>query len=179
MKDLLKRAGFTSILSSLVFLLLGILLVVNPDAMVQAVSYVIGVLLIAIGIVKVISYFTSKDDYLFYDYRLIYGALCIILGILVTVSGNAIASFFRIIIGIWIILSGIARLDLSVRLKGADTGYWILSLLLSILILVAGVYLMFAPGTILVTLGVILIAYSIMDIIESIIFMCNMNKLLK
>ena len=176
MKDLLKRAGFTSILSSLVFLLLGILLVVNPDAMVQAISYVIGVLLIAIGIVKVISYFTSKDDYLFYDYRLIYGALCIILGILVTVSGNAIASFFRIIIGIWIILSGIARLDLSVRLKGADTGYWILSLLLSILILV---YVMFAPGTILVTLGVILIAYSIMDIIESIIFMCNMNKLLK
>lgn len=60
MKDLFKRAGFTSILSSIVFLLLGILLVVNPDAMVQAVSYVIGVLLIAIGIVKVVSYFTSK-----------------------------------------------------------------------------------------------------------------------
>lgn len=179
MKDLLKRAGFTSILSSLVFLLLGILLVVNPDAMVQAVSYVIGVLLIAIGIVKVISYFTSKDDYLFYDYRLIYGALCIILGILVTVSGNAIASFFRIIIGIWIILSGIARLDLSIRLKGTDTGYWILSLLLSILIFVAGIYIIFAPGTILVTLGIILIAYSVMDIIESIIFMANMNKLLK
>ncbi|HJJ03462.1 MAG TPA: hypothetical protein OIM28_02160 [Clostridiaceae bacterium] len=36
MKDLLKRAGFTSILSSLVFLLLGILLVVNPDAMVSS-----------------------------------------------------------------------------------------------------------------------------------------------
>ena len=51
MKDLLKRAGFTSILSSIVFLLLGILLVVNPDAMVQAVSYVIGLLLISIGIV--------------------------------------------------------------------------------------------------------------------------------
>lgn len=179
MKDLFKRAGFTSILSSIVFLLLGILLVINPNAIVQAVSYVIGVLLIAMGIVKVISYFTSKDDYLFYDYRLIYGALCVILGILVTVSGSAIASFFRIIIGIWIILSGIARLDLSVRLKGSDTGYWILSLLLSILILAAGVYVMFAPGTILVTLGVILIAYSIMDIIESIIFICNMNKLLK
>ena len=39
MKDLLKRAGFTSILSSLVFLLLGILLVVNPNYIVQAVSY--------------------------------------------------------------------------------------------------------------------------------------------
>ena len=92
MKDLLKRAGFTSILSSLVFLLLGILLVVNPDAMVQAISYVIGVLLIAIGIVKVISYFTSKDDYLFYDYRLIYGALCISLGIQGTVISYSISS---------------------------------------------------------------------------------------
>ena len=179
MKNLFKKAGFMSILSSIVFLLLGILLVVNPDAMVQAVSYVIGVLLITIGIVKMISYFTSKGDYLFYDYRLIYGALCVILGILIMVSGSAIASFFRIVIGIWIILSSISRLDLSVRLKGVDTGYWILSLLLSILILVAGIYIIFAPGTILVTLGIILIAYSIMDIIESILFMANMNKLLK
>ena len=179
MKDLLKRAGFTSILSSLVFLLLGILLVVNPNYIVQAVSYIIGTLLIVIGIVKIISYFTSKGDYLFYDYRLIYGALCVILGILIMVSGSAIASFFRIVIGIWIILSGIARLDLSIRLKGTDTGYWILSLLLSILIFVAGIYIIFAPGTILVTLGIILIAYSVMDIIESIIFMANMNKLLK
>ena len=70
-------------------------------------------------------------------------------------------------------------MDLSIRLKGTDTGYWILSLLLSILIFVAGIYIIFAPGTILVTLGIILIAYSIMDIIESILFMANMNKLLK
>ena len=179
MKNLFKKAGFMSILSSILFLLLGILLVVNPNYIVQAVSYIIGTLLIVIGIVKIISYFTSKGDYLFYDYRLIYGALCVILGILIMVSGSAIASFFRIIIGIWIILSGIARLDLSVRLKGADTGYWILSLLLSILIFVAGIYIIFAPGTILVTLGIILSAYSVMDIIESIIFMANMNKLLK
>ncbi len=179
MKNLFKKAGFMSILSSIVFLLLGILLVVNPNAMVQAVSYIIGILLIVIGIVKMISYFTSKGDYLFYDYRLVYGALCVILGILVIVSGNAIASFFRIVIGIWIILSGISRLDLSIRLKGTDTGYWILSLLLSILIFVAGIYIIFAPGTILVTLGIILIAYSIMDIIESILSMANMNKLLK
>ena len=95
------------------------------------------------------------------------------------VSGAAIASFFRIIIGIWIILSGISRLDLSVRLKGANTSYWFLSLLLSVLIFIAGIYIMVAPGTILVTLGIILISYSIMDIIESIIFMFNMNKLLK
>lgn len=179
MKDLFKKAGFTSILSSIVFLLLGILLVVSPEGIVNAISYIIGALLIATGIVKIISYFTSKGDYLFYDYRLIYGTLCIILGILVMVSGAAIASFFRIIIGIWIILSGISRLDLSVRLKGADTSYWFLSLLLSVLILIAGIYIMVAPGTILVTLGIILISYSIMDIIESIIFMFNMNKLLK
>lgn len=179
MKNLLKRAGFTSILSSIIFLLLGIFLVVNPNAIVKTISYVIGILLIIIGIVKIISYFTSKDDYIFYDYRLIYGVFCIVLGILVMFSGNAIASFFRIIIGVWILLNGASRLDLAIRLKETNTNYWALSLILSVLILVAGIYIIFAPGTILVTLGIILISYSIMDIIESIIFVCNTSKLLK
>lgn len=179
MKSLLKKAGFTSILSSIIFLLLGIFLVVNPNAIVKTISYVIGILLIIIGIVKIISYFTSKDDYIFYDYRLIYGAFCIVLGILIMFSGNAIASFFRIIIGIWILLNGVSRLDLAIKLKETNTNYWLLSLILSILIFVAGIYIIFAPGTILVTLGIILISYSIMDIIESIIFISNTNKLLK
>lgn len=179
MKNLLKKAGFTSILSSIIFLILGIFLVVNPNAIVKTISYVVGILLIIIGIVKIISYFTSKDDYIFYDYRLIYAAFCIVLGILVMFSGNAIASFFRIIIGIWILLNGVSRLDLAIKLKETNTNYWVLSLILSILIFVAGIYIIFAPGTILVTLGIILISYSIMDIIESIIFVSNTNKLLK
>lgn len=179
MRNLFKKAGYLSILSSILFLILGILLINNPEQIVQAISYIIGGILIIMGIFRIISYFTSKDAYVFYDFNLIYGSLCAILGILVMVCGKSIVSFFGIIIGIWIILSGISRINLSFKIKDAGVNYWFVSLLISILILIAGIYIIFVPGTILVTLGFILIFYSIMDIIENIIYMINMNKFFK
>lgn len=179
MKDLFKKSGSLSILSSILFLLLGIALIINPEGIVQLVSYIIGGILIVMGIFKIITYFTSKDAYVFYNYNLIYGTFCAIVGVIVIVCGGAIASFFRTIIGIWIILSGVNRLNLSFKIKDAGVSYWFLSLLISILILIAGIYVIFAPGTILITLGAILVVYSIMDIIENIIFVANMNKFLK
>lgn len=179
MKDLFKKSGYISFLSSILFLILGILIINNPDGIVQAVSYIIGITLIVMGLFRIISYFTSRNSYVFYDYNLIYGTLCAIAGILVIVCGGIIASFFRIIIGIWIILSGVTRINLSFRAKDAGVNYWVLSLLISILILIAGIYVIFAPGAILVTVGTILVVYSIMDIIENIIFIVNMNKFFK
>lgn len=179
MRNLFKKAGYLSILSSILFLILGILLINNPEQIVQVVSFIIGGILLIMGIFRIISYFTSKDAYVFYDFNLIYGSLCAILGILVIIGGDVIASFFGIIIGIWIILSGISRINLSFKIKDAGVNYWFLSLLISILILIAGIYIIFVPGTILVTLGFILIIYSVMDIIENIIYMINMNKLFK
>lgn len=179
MRDMFKKSGYISLLSSILFLILGILLINNPAGVAQFVSYIIGIILIIMGIYKIISYFTSKDAYIFYDYNLIYGSLCVILGILVILCGGAIASFFRIAIGIWIILSGISRINLSFKIKDTGVNYWFLSLLISILILIAGIYVMFAPGTILITLGVVLVIYSIMDIIENIIFIVNMKKFFK
>lgn len=179
MKDLFKKSGYISFLSSILFLILGILLINNPEGIVQFISYIIGTILIIMGLFRIFSYFASKDSYVFYDYNLIYGTFCTILGILVIVCGSVIASFFRIVIGIWIILSGVTRINLSFRAKDAGANYWWLSLLISILILLAGIYVIFAPGTILVTIGTVLVVYSIMDIIENIIFIFNINKFLK
>ena len=179
MKDLFKRSGYLSLLSSILFFLLGIALINNPEGIVSFISYIIGGILIVMGLFRIFSYFTSKDSYVFYDYNLMYGTLCVITGILVIVCGGVIASFFRIIIGIWIILSGVNKINLSFRLKDSGVSYWLLSLLISILILIAGIYVIFAPGSLLVTLGIILVSYSIMDIIENIIFIINMNKFFK
>lgn len=179
MKDLFKKSGYLSILSSIIFLILGIMLVNNPDKIVQITSYIIGLILIIMGIFRIVSYFTSKNLYIFYDYNFIYGSLCALLGLLIILCGNIIATFFRIVIGIWIILSGISKINLSFKIKDVGINYWPLNLILSILILFVGIYIIFAPGTILITLGFILIIYSIIDIIENIIYITNINKFFK
>lgn len=179
MKNLFKKSGYLSLLSSILFLILGILLIINPEEIVEFISYIIGAIFIVMGIFKITSYFTSKDKYAFYDYNLIFGAFCCIVGIIIMAFGSTIVAMFRIVIGIWIILSGLNRLDLSMKIKNSGVNSWTLSLLISILIIIAGIYVVFASGSILSTVGIALVVYSIMDIIENIIFMINMNKFFK
>ena len=47
MKETVKRSGFISLLSSVVFLFLGIILINHPEDTIKVVSYVLGALLIA------------------------------------------------------------------------------------------------------------------------------------
>lgn len=177
MKNLFKKAGYLSILSSVLFLLLGIMLIINPSAIAQAVFYIIGGIFIVLGISKIISYYISKNKNDFYNYNSISGIMYLLLGLFIIVFGSAIISFFSVIIGVWIIANGINKINFSFKMKDSGIKYWLLSLIISILMLIVGIYIIFVPGTLLATLGIILVIYSIMEIIENILFMINMNKM--
>jgi len=179
MKEILKKSGYISLLSSLVFLLLGVILVNHPDDTIRVVSYVLGGLFIVFGLARMFSYFKSpKEGFEYYDFNLTIGSLCTIIGLVILVFGNAIATIIGFIIGIWIVLNAINRINASFRLKDQKIKYWYLPLTIAILILIAGFYIVFSPNLIPMTLGVIVIVYSIMDIVQNIIFMINMRKFL-
>lgn len=179
MEKFLKKGSFVSILTSLVILAVGVLMICNPDIVTSIVGYVIGGVFVVLGAYKVINYFVSKGKYDFYNYDLVYGILAIALGIIVMLCMNSITSLLRIMIGIWILYSGLLRLTFSFKLKKFYVDSWVFSLVASILMIVAGLFVTLYQGTILVALGFVMVFCSIMDIIEEIIFMKNVDKLLK
>ena len=81
-------------------------------------------------------------------------------------------------IGVWIIYSGFTRFTLSFRIKSVNSKIWLLVLSLAILMIIGGLYVTFYPGALIVTLGVIILIYAIMDLVESFIFMKNMKDIL-
>lgn len=179
MEKFLKKGSFVSILTSLVILAVGVLMICNPDVVTSIVGYVVGGVFVVLGVYKVINYFVSKGKYDFYNYDLVYGILAIVLGIIVMLCMNSITSLLRIMIGIWILYSGLLRLTFSFKLKKFYVDSWVFSLVASILMIVAGLFVTLYQGTILVALGFVMVFCSIMDIIEEIIFMKNVDKLLK
>ena len=180
MKEIFRKSGYISLISSIVFLLLGIILINHSDDTIRFVSYILGGLFIVFGIARMMSYFSSpKDEFVYYDFNLTIGSLCTIVGLVILVFGNAIATVLGFIIGIWIVLSAINKINISFKLKDQGVKYWYITLAVAILILIAGLYIVFSPDLIIVTLGTILIIYSIMDIIQDVIFMINMKKFLK
>lgn len=179
MKDLLKKSSWTDILMDVLFAIIGIFMIANADFATKIISYILGGIFCVYGVIRLIDYFRSKGNNDFYNYDLAYGIIAIIIGLMIIIFSNEIESLFRIMIGAWIIYSGILRLTLSLKLHNAKVSIWIVSLILSIIMIVGGIFMLFQNGAIVLTMGIIILIYSIVDIIESVIFMKYLNKLSK
>lgn len=177
MENFLKKAGWTSILTSIVLAIIGVIMIYNPQTTMQFMSTVLGTFFIVMGIIKLINYFVTKGNSSLFTNDIAWGIISVIIGLVVIVYSNTIESIFRIMIGIWIIYSGFTRLNLSFKLKSVSQKIWTFVLILSILMIIGGLYVTFYPGALIVTLGVIILIYSIMDLVESFIFMKNIKDL--
>ena len=67
LKEILKKSGRASIIESIIFAILGIILVNNPVGTVKAITGILGTIFIVIGIIKIINYFISKGNSDFYE----------------------------------------------------------------------------------------------------------------
>ena len=168
-EKIFKKSGWISILESVIFVILGIILIANPEGTVTFVSWILGLIFICTGIYKTINYLSAKD--------LVYGILAVIIGIVTIAHSGTIGSVFRVIIGIWIIYSSIIRASLSIKLKNLSLNIWKFSLILSVIMFILGMYVTMNSGAVVVTIGVMMIVSSILDIIEDIIFIKNVKEI--
>ena len=177
MEKFLKKAGWTSVVTSLIFGIIGLVMIYNAETTMKFISTILGVFFILVGIIKVINYIISKGNSTLFTNDIAWGLIAIVIGLVTMVYSSTIESIFRIMIGVWIIYSGFTRFGLSFRLKNVNDRLWALVLTLAVLMIVGGFYVTFYPGALIVTLGVIILIYAIMDLIESFIFMKNMEDI--
>lgn len=176
-EKIFKKSGWISILESVIFAIIGAILVWKPEGTVKLISYILGAIFIIIGVGKSINYLSTKGKYDLYNHDLIYRLMAIIIGIVTMIYSSTIGSIFRIIIGIWIIYSSFIRMSLSVKLRSLKLNVWIYSLILAVLMFICGLYITMNSGAVIVTIGIMIIVYSVIDIIEDIIFMRNVKEL--
>lgn len=179
MEKFLKKTGWESIIASVIFAIIGILFICNPEGTFKFATTVLGIIFIIGGGIKVVNYFANKGSFDFYNYELIYGLVAIIIGIVVIAYSSALETIFRLIIGIWIIYSGIMRLALASKLKAVNTESWKAVLAIAVLMIICGLYITFNSGAVIMTIGIIMLIYAIMDLVEGFIFVKNVDKVFK
>ncbi len=130
-KKFFTKTGWISILESVIFAILGAIIIWKREETIKTISYVLGTIFIVVGIFKLINYFSTKGKYDLYNYDLVYGLLACILGVVTIIYSSTIGTIFRIMIGIWIIYSSFIRISLSVKLKALELNIWIYSLILA------------------------------------------------
>ena len=174
-KKFLKKSGWTDIVISLVFILFGIMLIARPEYVMSGISLLIGLIFIAIGILKAIDYFsTNKTD----NYLLAMAIVMVLIGVVLMFCSDIILSVARIVIAIWILYSGILNLQTIIVWKDYKTTLWIVSLILAIATIGLGMYVLVNPGALLQTGGIAILIYGIVNIIENMIFIKKIDDYL-
>lgn len=179
MKNYLKHQSWMSMFISLIMIVIGVIIIFNPNITVTMLSFTLGLIMIIDGILNILDYFTLKSKYNLFNQNFIYGIVIIFLGVLVIINIKEVNILFKILIGIWVLYSGIQKLFLSITLNKLRVNLSLVMLLLSIITIITGLYLMFYPEVVIIAIAVVIIVYSIINIISEIIFMRDINKISK
>lgn len=179
MKKSMNRTLWISIISSIIFILLGIILFSHPESSLVVMSYTVCILLGANGVYQLIMGYTNTTLSLFDGFS--GGILSIILGILILIKPNTLSIVIPIAIGLWFIISSSYKLRIAIALRSINGSIWLLLFVMAILMMVCGIILIFNPvsGIVAITrmIGILIIIYSTIDIIEAIMIKKNMNLL--
>ena len=163
----LKRTNWTDIVISILFVIIGALFIIRPIEMMSVISIILGTMLFLIGILKLVDYFTSKDKE---DYLLTMALVSVILGVIVLFCSDIISGIFRILLGIWIIVSGIRNFQTTLVWKEVKSKLWTITVFCSLLMIVAGIVILVSTTLAFRIVGIVIVIYAILDIIARTIF---------
>lgn len=171
-----------SLLTSIVFIIIGIMLLVFTKVSLEIIAYAFAIVLIINGAFSIIDDYKQFKIFYFFD-GFTSGLISIILGIIIISNQNYFAILIPMVIGLWFILSSTFKLRMALALKDANSKNWLLTYVLSLLTIICGLCLIFNPEVASLTLtkvvGAVSIVYSVCDIIDSIIFKKNVKAIAK
>ena len=143
--NIFKRIKWAYVLLSVFSLVLGILLICNPDTSMITICRILGGCILAFGVIKVIVYFVHDIDGVAIRYDFAVGAFCIIMGAMLLWRAPTMVGFLSVVIGLFILVDSVFKLQVAIdsRRMGATT--WWVTLLFTCVCMVMGFLLVFDP----------------------------------
>ncbi len=172
MVDNIKNYEKTSIATSLLLVIFSMFLIFKPEASLNFVVILIGAFLTLVGIIHMISYFTSNKEFKAISTELISGTLYAIIGLFLIFKPTILNEFLAIIVGAWLVIQFIIKFQFAFNLKSVSSPTWSLILISSFFHLVFGLVMLFNPFASIVAVttvaGIILLVSQVGNIAESI-----------
>ncbi len=151
-----------SLITPIVFLIIGLVLAINPGEVVEFISFIFGGVFLFLGILKFITD-RKRNDTTTSDE--IFSFIMIIMGIICIFFSSTIELLVRLILGLWILLNGINTVIIGTDIIKTDKKN-IFTLLVGFFLMAMGLYTMFIENLVFETIGIVIIIYSILEIID-------------
>lgn len=141
--DYFKQQKTRSILISALFICLGLVLIIFPDHVAQAVSYVFSVMVLIIGGIYVIMYFLQRSPENTRNFTT--GLVLIAAAVYCMINSRFLVSILPVVLGFTILVNGISKLVHVFDLLSTSKANWLSVLIMSGVMVCFGVVLLINP----------------------------------
>lgn len=171
-----KYSSLGTLVTSLVLFIIGAILFTNPEDIVILVSQIFGCILAVIGLFNFVFYYRKKSKGIITNNQeLVSSLVLMVIGLIFIFLAGAFETALRFIIGIWILLSGINKLIATITL-GPKTKNYTSMLIVSVILLLGGMYIILWKNLVLSVLGIVIMIYSGIEIYGYIIYKIMENS---
>ncbi|MEG1988433.1 MAG: DUF308 domain-containing protein [Oscillibacter sp.] len=179
MRNLLKRIKTNSILTAIIYTLLGLVLLVWPALSANVLCTALGLTLVLCGAVDVVIFLFNRDGSLYAGFHLVFGIILIAVGLWLTASPALIAVLIPRILGILICIHGVSDVGHAITLQRGGDGRWGLALALGLVTLALGGVLVFNPFQAFTTVVRVIGAFLVYDGLSDIWIAARVSKVVK
>lgn len=130
----IAKTGY--IVMSIMFCLIGVLLIAMPDMSTKMLGLIAGITMIVFGIVRLVGYFSKDLFRLAFQFDLGFGVLLLILGVIVLMSPENLMRFLGLALGILILIDGLFKIQIALDSKQFGIQSW---WLIAVIAVAAGV----------------------------------------
>ena len=141
----IKRAKSTYIAVSVSMVILGAVLMLNPGLSMLTLCYLIGGLMVIFGITRLVGYFSKDLFRLAFQFDLALGIFCMLAGIVILVHPNNIMKLLPVIIGLFVTIDGVFKMQTAIDSKRFGLKRWYAILVLAAVTCVFGLLLIIDP----------------------------------
>ena len=163
----MKTAKIGYFVISILFCVLGVVLIAAPGTSVVWLGRLLGIGMIIFGAIKLVGYFSKDLFRLAFQYDLAFGILLIALGIVTLARPNGAMSFLCVVFGIPVLADGLFKIQISLDAKRFGIERWWLVLALAALTCVIGLLLVIRPSeaarALMVLMGISLLLDGILN----------------
>ncbi len=161
----------SSLISSILFFILGAILFTSADKVIKTFSIGIGIILAVSAVVSIVLFlFQRRKNSLNAKIgNLAFGAIALALSIIFIFFSGLVEQFIRFIIGAWILFTGVIRLVNVLSMNAKSTKFWQL-LIVSLLLIIVGVWTIVVGDVFLTTYGLIMMIYAAIEIVGFILY---------
>lgn len=171
-ENVYRRMLTYSIITAVLTIVMGVILLVVPEASNKVVGILVGIVILLEGINSIYKYF-HRDGAKLYSLNLIFGVLYSILGVVIIVYPNTVIKFVAVCLGLYMVINGASKINYSLWLHKGGESSWLITLASGILVIVVGILLIFNPyATLTITKlsGTFLTITGILDLMDTILF---------